>query len=160
MNEHRELHFPVGILGAGEIGSALGRLLAQAGHDVMLSSRHPEARAQEVAALGCRIGTLKEAAAFGEVVIAALPLFALGEIPARALAGKVVIDTMNYYPPRDGAIAAFDEHRATTSEYVAQHLNGARVVKAFNAILAYDLPREERPPIEGGRRALPVAGDD
>lgn len=160
MNEHRELHFRVGMLGAGEIGSALGRLLAQAGHDVMLSSRHPEARAQEAAALDCRIGTLEEAAAFGEVVIAALPLLALGEIPARPLAGKVVIDTMNYYPPRDGAIAAFDEHRMTTSEYVAQHLKDARVVKAFNAILAYDLPREERPPIEGGRRALPVAGDD
>jgi predicted dinucleotide-binding enzyme len=157
MKEHR---FAVGILGAGEIGSALGELLAQAGHDVMLSSRHPEARAREAAALGCRIGTLEEAAEFGDVVIAALPLFALDAIPARALAGKVVVDTMNYYPPRDGAIAAFDEYLTTTSERVAQHLSGARVVKAFNAILAYDLPRAERPPIEGGRRALPVAGND
>ncbi|HTR08416.1 MAG TPA: NAD(P)-binding domain-containing protein [Paraburkholderia sp.] len=157
MNEHR---YPVGILGAGEIGSALGELLAQAGYEVMLSSRHPEARADQAAALGCRIGTLEEAAAFGEVVIAALPLNALGEIPASALAGKVVIDTMNYYPPRDGAIAAFDEYRSTTSERVARHLSGARVVKAFNAILAYDLPRDTRPPIEDGRRALPVAADD
>jgi 8-hydroxy-5-deazaflavin:NADPH oxidoreductase len=157
MNEHR---YPVGILGAGEIGATLGELLAQAGHEVMLSSRDPAARADQAAALGCRIGTLEEAAAFGEVVIAALPLNALDEIPAGALAGKVVIDTMNYYPPRDGAIAAFDEYRTTTSEQVAQHLSGARVVKGFNAILAYDLPREERPPVEGGRRALPLAGDD
>ncbi|CAG9273641.1 NADPH-dependent F420 reductase [Paraburkholderia unamae] len=157
MNEPR---LSVGILGAGEIGAALGELLAQAGHEVMLSSRHPEARAGQAAALGCRIGTLDEAATFGDVVIAALPLNALDEIPASALAGKVVIDTMNYYAARDGAIAAFDEHRETTSGRVAQRLSGARVVKAFNAILAYDLPRGERPPIEGGRRALPVAGDD
>ncbi|WP_321938460.1 MULTISPECIES: NADPH-dependent F420 reductase [unclassified Paraburkholderia] len=160
MNEHREHRLAVGILGAGEIGSTLGKLLVQAGHEVMLSSRHPEARTEEAAALGCRIGTLEEATAFGEIVIVALPLSALGEIPVETLAGKVVIDTMNYYPARDGAIAAFDEYRAATSEHVAQHLNGARVVKAFNAILAYDLPREERPPVEGGRRALPVAGDD
>ena len=160
MNEDREHRLTVGILGAGEIGSTLGKLLAQAGHEVMLSSRHPEARAREAAALGCGIGTLKEAAAFGEIVIAALPLAALGEIPVKTLAGKVVIDTMNYYPARDGDIAAFDEYRATTSERVAQQLNGARVVKAFSAILAYDLPREERPTVEGGRRALPIAGDD
>jgi 8-hydroxy-5-deazaflavin:NADPH oxidoreductase len=152
--------FSVGILGAGEIGSALGELLAKAGHEVMLSSRDPKARAQQANALGCRIGTLAEAAAFGQIVIAALPLNALHEIPASALAGKVVVDTMNYYPPRDGAMAEFDEYRTTTSEHVARRLSGARVVKAFNAILAYDLPREERPPIEDGRRALPVAGDD
>lgn len=157
MNENR---FQVGILGAGELASALGELLAQAGHKVMLSSRHPEARTAQAAALGCRIGTLEEAAAFGEVVIASLPLNALEALPASALAGKVVIDTMNYYPARDGAIAAFDEHRATTSERVAQHWRGARVVKAFNAILAYDLPRDTRPPIDEGRRALPVASDD
>ncbi|WP_245639778.1 NADPH-dependent F420 reductase [Paraburkholderia heleia] len=157
MNEHR---LAVGIFGAGEIGSTLGKLLAQAGHEVMLSSRDPKARAGEAAALGCGIGTLEQAAAFGEIVIAALPLGALGEIPVNTLAGKVVIDTMNYYPARDGAIAAFDEHREATSERVARQLKGARVVKAFSAILAYDLPREERPPVEGGRRALPVAGND
>ena len=160
MNEDREHRLAVGILGAGEIGSTLGKLLTQAGHEVMLSSRHPEARVREAAALGCGIGTLEEAGTFGEIVIAALPLSALGEIPVKTLAGKVVIDTMNYYPARDGAIAAFDEYRATTSERVAQQLNGARVVKAFSAILAYDLPREERPTVEGGRRALPIAGDD
>ncbi|WP_415913904.1 NADPH-dependent F420 reductase [Paraburkholderia sp. J76] len=160
MKAHSEHRLTVGILGAGEIGMTLGKLLAQAGHEVMLSSRRPEARAAEAASLGCRIGTLEQAAAFGEIVIAALPLLALDDIPVDTLAGKVVIDTMNYYPPRDGAIAAFDEYREATSERVAQRLHGARVVKAFNAILAYDLPREERPPVEGNRRALPLAGDD
>jgi 8-hydroxy-5-deazaflavin:NADPH oxidoreductase len=157
MNEHR---YPVGILGAGEIGATLGKLLAQAGHEVMLSSRDPAARADQAAASGCRIGTLEEAATFGEVVIVALPLNAVDQIPPGTLAGKVVIDTMNYYPARDGDIAAFDEHRMATSEHVARRLSGARVVKGFNAILAYDLPREERPEVEGGRRALPLAGDD
>ena len=155
-----EQRFRIGILGAGAIGGTLGDLLAKIGHSVMLSSRHPDAIASRTAGLGCRVGTINEASDFGDIVIAALPLRALGDISARALASKVVVDTMNYYPERDGAIADFDEHRTTTSQRVARHLDSSKLVKAFNAILAYDLPYDQRPLVEGGRRALPIAGDD
>jgi 8-hydroxy-5-deazaflavin:NADPH oxidoreductase len=155
-----EDQYTVGILGAGEIGGSLGELLAQAGHEVMISSRHLQERREQAAALGCRMGTLTEAAAFGEVVIIALPPGAFVDIPVSALAGKVVVDATNYYPTRDGAIPELDERRTTTSERLAQRLPGARLVKAFNSILAMDLPRKGRPPIEGGLRALPIAGDD
>lgn len=156
----KQTPFNIGILGAGEIGATLGGLLSKLGYAVMLSSRHPDTLAARAQALGCRAGSMEEAAAFGELVIAALPLKALGDIPASRLAGKIVIDTMNYYPDREGGIAELDERRTTTSELVARHLNQSRVIKAFNAILAYDLPWEERPPVDGGRRALPIAGDD
>jgi predicted dinucleotide-binding enzyme len=155
-----EQHFRIGILGAGAIGGTLGGLLAKIGHSVMLSSRHPDSIASHSASLGCSVGTIDEASDFGEIVITALPLCALGDISAEALASKVVVDTMNYYRGRDGAIAEIDEHRATTSERVARHLDSSRLVKAFNAILASDLPYEQRPLVEGGRRALPIAGDD
>lgn len=150
----------IGILGAGAIGSALAKLAADQGHTVMLSARHPEALAPLVAGLGVRVGTLEEAAHFGDLVIAAVPFSARTDLPAAPLAGKVVIDAMNYYPDRDGAIAALDARITTTSELVAAHLAGARLVKAFNAILARDLPADSRAPVASGRRALPIAGED
>lgn len=150
----------IGILGAGEIGGTLAGLFARAGHRVMVSSRHPESLAEAAASGGYRTGTVDEACRFGELIIAALPFNALGVIPPAPLAGKVVLDTMNYYPARDGAIREMDAHETTTSQIVAARLPGARIVKAFNAILSYDLPLDGRPPITSGRRALPIAGED
>lgn len=152
--------FRIGVLGAGAMGGTLGSLLVKSGHTVMLSSRHPDVLANRATDLGCCVGTLGEAADFGEIVIAALPLHALDDVPARPLAEKIVVDAMNYYPERDGVITELDEHRTTTSERVARHLNRSRVVKAFNAILAHDLRSDRRPLIDRDRRALPIAGDD
>lgn len=150
----------IGILGAGFIGGALAKLATDRGHEVMLSSRHPEALAGQAARIGCAAGRLDQAAGFGELCVLAVPLFARDGLPAGALAGKVVVDAMNYYPDRDGAIDVLDRRSTTTSELVASHLPGARLVKAFNAILARDLPDDARPPVASGRRALPVAGND
>lgn len=146
----------IGILGAGLVGAALAELMADAGHDVMVSSRHPD----RLAAVAGAAGTVGQACAFSDVCIAAVPFGALGDIPPAPLAGKVVVDAMNYYPERDGAVAELDERSTTTSGIVSHHLVGARVVKGFNAILARDLPRDARPPVASGRRALPIAGDD
>lgn len=146
----------IGILGAGLVGGSLAGLMIDAGHDVIVSSRHPD----RLAADAGRAGTIRQACAFGDVCIAALPFRALGDIPPAPLAGKVVVDAMNYYPERDGTVVALDARIATTSGIVARHLAGARVVKGFNAILARDLPRGARPPVPSGRRVLPIAGDD
>ena len=144
-------------MGGGAVGGALARLATDAGHDVFVGSRRPEAAGGDSWA----VGALTEAASYGEVVLAAVPLFALYDLPADALAGRLVLDAMNYYPDRDGAISELDARRATTSELVARHLTASRVVKAFNAILARDLPVNARPAIASGeRRALPIAGGD
>lgn len=150
----------VGIIGAGFIARALAQNLLRAGHEVMLSnSRGPQSLRSTVASLKCKVGTVAEAAAFGEVVAVAIPMSAWRELPADALAGKVVIDIMNYYPERDGPIAEL-EGGLGTSELIAMQLPGAKVVKAFNAIMANDLHNNPRPPGAPDRKALPIAGDD
>lgn len=90
----------------------------------------------------------------------AIPFYAIDSLPADALKGKIVVDANNYYPERDGAIAELDRNESTTSEMLARRLTGARVVKAFNAILQRDLEVDCRAAGAPDRRALPIAGDD
>ncbi|HYS65960.1 MAG TPA: NAD(P)-binding domain-containing protein, partial [Paraburkholderia sp.] len=105
----------IGILGAGFMSRALATLAKQNGHEVMISnSRDPRTLISTAAATGCAIGTAQEAAAFGEVVVVAVPFGSIHALPAAALDGKVVIDTCNYYPQRDGPIEALDTHATTT----------------------------------------------
>ena len=151
----------VGVIGAGFIGRALATLAVQAGHAVMISnSRDPRTLGSTAVAIGCQVGSAQQAAAFGDVVVIAIPFHAITSIPAPPLAGKVVVDANNYYPQRDGPVEALDRHHTTTSEMLAEHLPGARVVKAFNAILQADLLKDGRPNGAPARRALPIAGDD
>lgn len=151
----------VGIIGAGYVGRAIAQHAIAHGHEVMVAnSRGPRSLFSLGVALGCRTGTAAEAAAFGEVVAVAIPLHATPALPEAELAGKTVLDAMNYYPERDGPIAALDERRATTSGLLAAHLPASRIVKAFNAIRAQDLESDGRPGDAPDRRALPLAGDD
>jgi 8-hydroxy-5-deazaflavin:NADPH oxidoreductase len=152
----------IGVIGAGHIGQALARAALRNGHDVMMAnSRGPQTLAALAQELQCAAGTVAQAAAFGEVVILAIPLHAVAQLDPGLFAGRIVLDANNYYPARDGAIAALDTHQATTSGLVQQRLgSGARVVKFFNAIMAPDIPADARPRGTPGRRALPIAGDD
>jgi predicted dinucleotide-binding enzyme len=151
----------IGIIGAGFIGRAVATLAVQNGHDVMISnSRDARSLGSTVVAIGCKAGTAEEAASFAEVAVLAIPFANRNALPVAPLAGKVVLDANNYYPARDGAIAELDRHETTTSELIAAHLKGARVVKAFNAILQADLAKGGTPFGSPGRRALPIAGDD
>lgn len=151
----------IGIIGAGFVGRAIGKRAVGAGHQVMLSnSRGPQTLFSLRYAVGCEVGTVEEAAAFGDVVVVAIPLSAIGTLPVAALAGKVVIDTDNYYWERDGRIAELDRGETTTSELLARHLPTSRIVKAFNAIPMNDLESDGRPAGAPNRRALPIAGDD
>jgi hypothetical protein len=159
----------IGIIGAGHIGTALARRSLDTGHDVVLAnSRGPESLTDLVSGLQdrasatgtIRAATAQEAAAAGDLVVVTVPLKAVDQVPVEPLAGKVVIDTCNYYPQRDGEIAELEDESTTTSEIVQRHLTGARVVKAFNHIYAADLAERGTPPGTPHRRALAVAGDD
>ncbi len=152
---------PIGIIGAGNIGAALAQLLVNAGHEVAISnSRGPHTLAELVRTLGphAHAATVAEAAAFGEVVIEAIPFGRYTDLPAAQLAGKIVVTASNYYPQRDGTI---DLGGRAQSELIAAHLPGARVVKAFNTIWSEHLNRQgntTKPLHE--RRVIFLAGDD
>ncbi|MCG5215861.1 NADPH-dependent F420 reductase [Streptosporangium sp. KLBMP 9127] len=153
----------LGLIGTGMIGGVLARLAVAAGMDVVLSnSRGPETLADLVTELGAhaRAATPSEAAEAGDLVVATVPLHAYDRLPADALAGRTVIDTMNYYPERDGRIAELDAGELTSSALVQRHLAGARVVKAFNNIDFHRLLTNARPAGAPDRSALPIAGDD
>jgi 8-hydroxy-5-deazaflavin:NADPH oxidoreductase len=153
----------LGFLGAGRIGSQLARLAIAHGYDAVLSnSRGPETLTELAAELGprARAATVKEAAAAGDLVVVAIPLRAYREVPVEPLAGKIVIDTNNYYPARDGHIHELDDESTTTAELLQAHLKDSRVVKAFNHIRAPDLTADPSPAGTPHRRALIVAGDD
>ncbi|MDW5595552.1 NAD(P)-binding domain-containing protein [Conexibacter stalactiti] len=153
----------IGIVGVGNIGGALARHFVAAGHEVAVAnSRGPETLVDLVAELGERAhaATVAEALRFGEVDVVSIPLGRIGELPADGVAGKVVIDTNNYYPGRDGQIAALDDDSTTSSELLAVQLPGARIVKAFNAIYASWLAERGLPAGDPARLAIPISGDD
>lgn len=152
----------IGIIGAGKIGGTLGELWAKAGHDVLLSSRHPERLMELARRLGprARAGTPREAAAFGEVVLISVPYGALPQVGrdyAAELQGKVVLDTGNPYPARDGDMANAARAKGTgvTS---AEFLPGVRLVRAFNSLPHYALRSEAHR--SGEPAAVPLAADD
>ncbi|HEY8548471.1 MAG TPA: NADPH-dependent F420 reductase [Vicinamibacterales bacterium] len=153
----------IGFIGAGNIGSQLARLAIEAGHDVVLSnSRGPESLTALVSELGprARAATPEEAARAGDMVVVSVPLKAYRSVPVEPLAGKIVIDTNNYYPQRDGHFPELDNEQTTTSELLQAHLPKSKVVKAFNHIYAAELTTDGQPPGTPNRRALAIAGND
>lgn len=152
----------IGIIGAGNIGSALARTLVAQGHRVTISnSRGPETLADLVAELGpnATAGTPVEAAEAGEFVIVTVPLKAYREIPVQPLIGKIVVDTNNYYWERDGRIAALDAGQATTAGLLQAHLPESKVVKGFNHIASATISTDGAPAGTPNRRALATASD-
>ncbi len=151
----------IGIIGAGFVGRAVAKLAIQAGHRVMVSnSRGPQTLFSLKPMLGCEIGTAPQAASFGDIVVIAVPLTAIGQLPVAELTGKPVIDAVNYYPERDGQVAELDKQKTTTSEYLAGFLPRAKITKAFNAIQMTHLENDGLPAGDLARCALPLAGDD
>ena len=153
----------IGFIGAGQIGSQVARLAVAAGHDVVVSnSRGPETLSALVAELGpsARAATAADAGRAGEIVVVSVPLKNYRTVPVEPLAGKIVIDTNNYYPARDGRIPELDNESTTTAELLQAHLPASKVVKAFNHIYAAQLTTDGRPAGTPNRRALVIAGDD
>jgi predicted dinucleotide-binding enzyme len=153
----------IGLIGAGHIGSQVARLAVKNGYDVVISnSRGPETLSDLVAELGpkARAATPLGAATAGDIVVVTIPLKNYRSVPVEPLAGKVVIDTNNYYPQRDGHIPELDNESTTTSELLQAHLPKSKVVKAFNHIYASQLTTDGLPAGTKNRRALVIAGND
>jgi predicted dinucleotide-binding enzyme len=152
----------IGIIGAGNMGGALAELWAKAGHDVMISSRHPDELKAQAQAIGpnVHVGTAREAAAYGPVVVIAMPYGQwpeVGEDIKTETVGKTVIDLTNPYPERDGPMA---EQARKEGAGIAdpKYLPGAHLVRAFNSIIYTNLRSLAHR--AGDPVAIPVAGDD
>jgi predicted dinucleotide-binding enzyme len=152
----------IGIVGTGNIGGALATHWAKAGHELVISSRHPEELQELAKSLGpkVRVGTPSEAARFGDVVVLSVPYKATPDV-GRDLAsiwkGKIVLDTGNPYPFRDGAMAQ-DARKRGTGVTSKEYLPGVRLVRAFNAISEKNLKNDSNR--KEGRWAIPLASDD
>ena len=152
----------IGIIGSGNIGGTLGEFWIKAGHEVLFSSRHPEELKGLVERLGpkAHAGTTREAANFGDVILVSVPYAALPEIGrdlADVLPGKIVLDTCNPVPNRDGEMAK--EARAKGTGIASpEYLRGTRLVRAFNTLGVSRLRSAAYK--EGERIAIPIAGDD
>ena len=152
----------IGAVGSGRVGGALGAVWVKAGHEVMFSSRDLEHDKKLAASLGAnaRAGTPREAAAFGEVLLISVPYQALPDVGkdlGSLLKGKVVIDTCNPIPSRDGDIATWARDKGAGLAS-AELLPGARIVRAFNAIGAARMGAAHEQ--KGERIGMPIAGDD
>ena len=152
----------IGVIGSGRIGGTVGALWVKAGHEVLFSSRHPDRLNSLVEPLGprARAGWPKEAAAFGEVVLVSVPYKAVPQIGrdfGKLLAGKVVLETGNPYPSRDGEMAVAARSRGTGLSSKS-FLPGVRLVRAFNSIGHYSLQSEAHR--IGPKVGVPLAGDD
>ncbi|HEY5784277.1 MAG TPA: NAD(P)-binding domain-containing protein [Microlunatus sp.] len=151
-----------GIIGAGHIGGQVARAAIGQGYDVvMANSRGPETLADLVAELGpkARAATAAEAAEAADIAVVTVPLRAYRDVPVEPLAGKIVLDTNNYYWERDGHIDALDRGEATTSGLLQEHLPTSKVAKAFNHIMSSGITSDGAPAGSPNRRALATAGD-
>ena len=151
----------IGIIGSGNIGGTLTRLLVALGHDVAVAnSRGPASLDALARETGARTVSVDEAVLSADLVVLAVPLKAVPALAPDTFSGHVLVDANNYYPPRDGGIAGLESPHAASSQWIADHFRDARVVKAFNTIQAAHIRDHATPEGTVGRRALPVAGDD
>ena len=154
----------IGIIGAGNIGSTAAKLFVKAGHEVAISnSRGPETLDALAAELGdnAEASTVENARDFGDIVFISIPLGKYTALPTAGWENKIVIDSNNYYPERDGQFAELDSGETTSSELLENHLPGARIVKGFNTIWFEHLKTQGDTSLPlAKRRALFIAGDD
>lgn len=150
----------IGILGAGRVGSAIARTALKAGFEVGIAGSGSAEQIEmlvDIVVPGARAVSASDAVAGADLVVVAIPLHKYRSIPRELLAGRLVIDTMNYWPPVDGDLPDFEE--STSSEVISDYFTGARVVKTLNHLGYHDLEIDARPAGHPERRALGIAGD-
>ena len=157
----------IGFIGSGNIGSHVAKRAVAAGYKVVMSnSRGPETlkglveELNAIEAGAATASTAVEAGTAGDIVVVSIPFVKVPDVPVEPLAGKIVIDTNNYYPQRDGHFAELDAEQTTVSGELQKHLPTSKVVKAFNHIRFSDITEQASPAGTPNRRALTVAGDD
>jgi predicted dinucleotide-binding enzyme len=151
------------VLGAGHVGPVIARVAVGAGYDVTIAaSREPEriALITQVLAPGAEPRWAADAVADSDVVVLAIPAHKFAAFDSDLVAGKIVVDAMNYWPPVDGVQELFEDRPESSSEIVQDRLDGSTVVKTLNHIGYHELDDERRPVGSPERRALGVAGDD
>ena len=153
----------IAVLGAGHVGPVIARVAVAAGYPVSIAaSGDPEriALITQVLAPGAEPRWAADAANDADIVVLAIPLHKFAAFDPAVVAGKLVVDTMNYWPPVDGVQQMFDDRRYGSSEIVQRRLNSSTIVKTLNHIGYHELEDERRPVGSPARRALGVAGDD
>jgi len=155
----------LGFVGSGQIGGTVARIAAQLGYPVVVSnSRAPETLSDLVAEIAAQGGDARaawaaEASAAADVAMVSIPLKNIWDVDPAPLAGKIVLETNNYYPVRDGRIAAIDDEQNTTTGLLQDHLPESRVVKIFNHINWKHIPTHAAPSGDPKRRAVAIASD-
>ncbi|MDV7353675.1 NAD(P)-binding domain-containing protein [Rhodococcus oxybenzonivorans] len=162
MHPARE-HQTIAILGVGRVGAAIARQAIAAGYRVVVAASGPASDIElivDAVIPGAVAASAAAAARDADVVVLAVPLHKYRTLPVDALAGKILVDAMNYWAPIDGDIAEFDDDPRTTSEIVQDFLRTSSVVKTLNHIGYHELEDHALPPGSPGRRALAIASDD
>jgi predicted dinucleotide-binding enzyme len=152
----------IGILGAGRVGSAIARTALAAGYAVHIAGSGPAADIElivDVVIPGAVAMTAAEVAETSDLVVLAVPMHKFRSIDPATLAGRLVIDTMNYWQPIDGELDEFSADPRGSSEVVGAYFAGARLVKTLNHIGYHDLETDARPAGHAERHALAIAGD-
>jgi predicted dinucleotide-binding enzyme len=153
----------IAVLGAGHVGPVIARVAIAAGYHVSIAaSGDPEkiALITQVLVPGAEPRWAADAVEDADIVVLAIPLHKFATFDSGLVAGKLVIDTMNYWPPIDGVQEMFEDPQHGSSEIVAHRLARSTIVKTLNHIGYHELEDERRPVGSPERRALGVAGDD
>lgn len=153
----------IGFIGSGAIGATLARLTVRAGLNAVISnSRGPASLGALIEELDsyARAATVDEVTRACELIVVSVPYNRYLQLPAESLAGKCVVDTMNYYPHRDESMPGLEDGQVTPSELVQKHLRASQVVKGMNNLDYRHLGECARPAGDPQRSALPIAGDD
>ena len=153
----------IAVLGAGHSGPVLARAAVEAGYHVSIAASGDPARIALIArvlAPGAEPRWAADAVADADVVILAIPIHRFAAFDPALVAGKLVVDVMNYWPPVDGLQAMFEDHTHGSSEIVQERLAESTVIKTLNHLGYHQLDEERRPEGSPERRAVGVAGDD
>jgi len=153
----------LGIIGAGRLGTAIAKQSLRAGYDVKVAnSRGPDSLRLMTSVLlpGAQAVTVDEVTEGSDIIILAIPLNQYVSLQPDNFTGKIVIDAMNYWPPTEGDIPEFMNEAVTSSEYIQQYLQGAKVVKTLNHTAYHELEQHSLPADQPSRRAVALVGDD